>query len=703
MPTNAIVDPRPSDYRDGRLCVAYLAPDVMEAAGVSVDSVVRVTTHRGRAVLARVSAPPDGIDVGAIRFDRFIRQSLKAYPNEQVQVETVVLGAALQVVLLPGVDLSMAGTTGLTHELKKRLVAGRTPLCEGMLLYLKPNDTMGGLTYEVHSVTGGEGIVADATELYLDLGEDHEHGGALHHHHDPGPKAEAVTDTTYEDVGGLDEQIHGAPGTGKTLLARSVANEVNAGFFYVNGPEIVGTYSGQTEENLRKTFGDAAYKPPSIIFIDELDALAPVRGSTSTLSDSRAVTQLLALMDGLRRADGVMVIGTTNRIETVDPALRRAGRFDREIHFPTPSAAAREEILRVHTREMPLNADAVAAIPDAARRAYGFVGADLMELAREAGLNALRRAAQRFLLMPSLASYPASEDLVVAGEDFDLALKKVRPASLRESLMSYPTVGWEDIGGLSHVKRRLQDLIEKPLLHPELFARLGLSTNQGVLLYGPSGTGKTLLAQAIAHECGVNFISIQGPELFSQWFGESEESVRHVFNVARRAAPCVVFFDQLDSIAPRRTEGDHEGTRAPQRVVNQLLSELDGMERLGQVIVIGATNKPGSVDSSMLRPGRFGVHLAVNLPDAADRGEILRIHLRGAALESGVELDGLIDHLVQATGGLSGADIAFLCQSAKLRALEEAGFEFDAGLAARHFDEALPEVRVTTHDAPITA
>src|SRR5205823_3158258 len=461
--------------------------------------------------------------------------------------------------------------------------------------------------------------------------------------------------------------FYGAPGTGKTLLARSVANEINARFFYINGPEVVGTFSGQTEENLRKVIGDAAINPPSIIFVDELDAIAPVRGTTSTLSDTRAVTQLLSLMDGLQRAEGVMVIGTTNRIDAVDRALRRAGRFDREVFFPTPSAGGRLEILRVHSREMPLTEDALEALPGVAQAAYGFVGADLMELCREAGLNALRRASQDFLESPSITSYPASDDLVVTKDDLQMALGRVSPASLRESVISYPTVTWEDIGGLATVKKRLRDLIERPLRHPELFRRLGLPNNPGILLYGPPGTGKTMLAQAVARECGVNFIAIQGPELLSQWLGESEESVRSLFNVARRAAPCVVFFDQLDAIAPRRTEMEFEGTRAPQRVVSQLLAELDGMEERSQVMVVGAANNIAVVDPSILRPGRFGVHIQVALPDEDGRAEILQIQLRSAALAPGVALDDLVRHLAPLTAGYSGADLAFLCQGAKHR------------------------------------
>lgn len=720
MAATATVDPQPSDYRDAALCAAYLTPSLMGAAGIRVDDVIRVTTQRGRAAVVRVLGEAN--DRGeSIRFDRFTRQALKAFPHEQVTIERAELGLAEEVVLIPGVDMSTLHYPQLVPHLKRVLAENRTPIRSGMLLYVKLPNALAGITYDVHFVSGAEGVVGDGTRLYLEVEDDHQHGPGSDHQHEHDRRSETIVDTTYEDVGGLAEQIravrefvelplvfpqvyrqlgispprgvifYGAPGTGKTLLARSVANEINARFFYINGPEIVGTFSGQTEENLRKVFADAAIDPPSIIFVDELDAIAPVRGTTSTLSDSRAVTQLLALMDGLKRAEGVMVIGTTNRLEAVDRALRRAGRFDREVFFPTPAAAGRLEILRVHTREMPLSPDALEALPAIAEAAYGFVGADLMELCREAGLNALRRASQKFLESPSVTSYPSSDDLVVKREDLETALGRASPASLRESFISYPTVTWIDIGGLSRVKKRVRDLIERPLRHPDLFARLGLPTNPGILLYGPPGTGKTMLAQAVARECGVNFVAIQGPELLSQWLGESEESIRQLFNVARRAAPCVVFFDQLDAIAPRRTGQEFEGTRAPQRVVSQLLSELDGMEQRSGVIVIGATNDISALDPSILRPGRFGIHLQVGLPDAEGRAEILGIKLRSTTLADGVALDDLIGRLARLTEGYSGADLAFLCQGAKHRALEEVGYEEAPGLAPRHFELALEE------------
>lgn len=696
----AVVHPQPSAYLEQRSGSVILGPTVLRAAGVGEGDFVRIATRRGRTVVGRVSGVlPD--DMGdAIQFDRFARQSLKAFPHEPVSVERVDLTPARQVILTPAIDIPVGNMQALIHGVKTALAEQQAPVREGMLLYVRLKDGLAGVTYDVHGVSGVEGYITAETAIYLSAGGEHDHGTDSGHTHEGQHATQRVVDTTYEDVGGLTEQIravremvelpllfpqvyrqlgiapprgvifYGAPGTGKTLLARSVANEIDARFTYINGPEIVGTYTGQTEENLRKIFGEASLEPPSIIFIDEIDAIAPIRGSAGTLSDLRAVTQLLALMDGLKRSEGVVVVGTTNRIEAIDPALRRAGRFDREVYFPTPSAAGREQILRVHTREMPLSEAALESLPNVARQAHGFVGADLMELSREAALAALRRAAGAFLDAPSLSSYPAASDLVVTERDLQSALRRVRPSALRESLLADPGLDWKDVGGLDAIKKRLHDLIELPLRYPELFEKLGLSTNLGVLLYGPPGTGKTLLARAIAAQAGVNFIPVQGAEIFSQWLGESEEGVRRLFKTAQRAAPCIIFFDQLDAIAPRRGAGDGDGTRAPQRVLNQLLAQLDGMEPRTQVLVIGATNHVASVDPAALRPGRFGVHLHVGLPNVADRAEILQIHLRSTALEAGLVLDDLVPSLASASDGFSGADLAFVCQTAKLHALE---------------------------------
>lgn len=720
MSHQAVLDPRPIDYRESRICTVLLASDVRAALEAKDGDVVRISTERKRSVLCRVSGSLHDLGAGSARIDRFTRQALKAFPHEQVTLEITHPKPTTELALFPNIDMSHRYDPKIAPLLRQILSDQQVAVSTGMMLYVRSPDGLAGTAYDVHFVEGGEGVVTKDTTLWLVQG-DHDHGPE-DHIHDDDRRSETVIDTTFEDVGGLAAQIleirefvelplifpqvyrqlginpprgvifYGAPGTGKTLLARSVANEINAHLFYINGPEVIGTYSGETEANLRKIFAEASSNPPSIIFIDELDAIAPVRRTASSHSDARSVTQLLTLLDGLTRAEGVIVIGTTNRIEAIDPALRRAGRFDREIYFATPSVDAREQILRVHTREMPLDDGAIGGLRDIAERAYGFVGADLMELSREAGLNALRRASTQFIELPSLASYPASEDLVVTNEDFETALHNVHPAAMRESLITFPAITWNDIGGLEHVKERLRDLVERPLRHPEIFARVGLSSNLGVLLYGPPGTGKTLLAKAIARESGANFLPIQGPELFSQWLGESEESVRHIFNVARRASPCIVFFDQLDAVAPKRSELEHEGTRAPQRVVNQLLAELDGMEQRSQVIVIGATNRLSMVDPAALRPGRFGVHLQVGLPDRSDREAILRIHLRDVSSMKDLEMNRLVERLAVSTEGLSGADLAFLCQTAKLAAIEANQLTHDPRLGIAHFDTALAEL-----------
>ena len=723
MDLEAILDARPIDYREACPTAVVLGADLRARLPERERLHVRVATGRGRTVVGLVVGTSEPTPDGTIRIDRFMRQSLKAFPHERVTVTAVEPPEAREVALVPGIDLGARYDPTLVPNVRRALSEQAVALRAGMLLSVRLPGGLAGVTYEVHFVDAAgapEGVVNELTTIWM-VDPDHEHGPE-DHDHDHTSDAERVLDTTFEDIGGLGVQLrevrefvelplvfpqvyrqlginpprgvifHGAPGTGKTLLARSVANEVAARLFTINGPEVVGTFSGETEANLRRIFADASLEPPAIIFIDEIDAIAPARRMAASQSDARAVTQLLALMDGMRTVEGVIVIGTTNRIDAIDPALRRAGRFDREIHFPSPTREAREQILRVQTREMPLSDAAIAAIPDVAERSYGYVGADLMELAREAGLTALRRAAGAFVETPSVANYPAADALVVTAEDLDAALRRVRPSALRESLIAFPDVRWDDIGGLAQAKRRLQDLVTRPIRHPEALARAGLSSSLGVLLHGPPGTGKTMLAQAVARESGVNFIPIQGPELFSQWLGESEESVRHIFNVAARTAPCIIFFDQLDAVVPRRSDLEHEGTRAPQRVVNQLLAELDGIADRGQVIVIGATNRIEMVDPAALRPGRFGVHLRIDAPDAEERGEILRIQLRGVRFSGALDLERAIALLAGATEGLVGADLAFLCQDAKLAALEEQGDGESPRLSLEHLEQALVDL-----------
>jgi transitional endoplasmic reticulum ATPase len=689
---HATVDHLAGEFTAGSRLAIQLDAALMRRLGVGPDDTVRVATERGRSVIARLSAPV-GADEGGgtVRMDRFVRQALKAHLNESVELEPAPLRAAERVELTPAIDVSMAHD--LMPHLKRVLVENRTPASRGAVLYVPFPGSPAGTTYEVHAVVDGPGVITEATEIVL-------------HYHDA-HVPEGAFDITFEDVGGLGSQItlirelvqlplkfphvyrqlgispprgvilYGPPGAGKTHLARAVANEVEAKFYYINGPDVIGTYAGESEGNLRRMFGEAAHHAPAIVFIDELDAIAPKRGETGAHADIRVVTQLLALMDGLTRVDAVMVIGTTNRLDAVDPAFRRPGRFDREIFVGPPEAGGRREILDIHTREMPLGDDALPFLDDIARRTHGFVGADLMELCRDAGLSALRRSASR-LSDPRAAFRILPEELRVNREDFETALAQVRPSALRETLISVPEVGWGDVGGLSAVRERLRELVELPLHQPQLLAQMGLSPHAGVLLHGPPGTGKTLLAKALARECGVNFIAVDGPELFTKWLGESEEGVRHVFRIARQVAPTVIFFDQLDAIAPVR--GQHAGSMTTERVVNQLLAELDGVEQLSRVIVIGATNRIDLVDPSILRPGRFGTHLLVPLPDAAARREILCIHFGDDALAAA---------LAEPTAGLSGAQLRHLCEESKRIALRAVRYERAVTPRLEHAREAL--------------
>jgi len=498
---------------------------------------------------------------------------------------------------------------------------------------------------------------------------------------------------TYEDIGGLEEEIqkiremielpirhpelfkrigidppkgvllHGPPGTGKTLLARAVAYETEAHFITISGPEIMSKFYGQSEENLRKLFEEAKEMAPSIIFIDELDSIAPKRGEVTGEVERRVVAQLLSLLDGLEGRGEIIVIGATNRVNDIDPALRRPGRFDREIEIGVPDTDGRYEVLLIHTRGMPLHSDVDLRLM--AEKTHGFVGADVESLAKEAAMLAIREILPKIDLDKPIPP-EILMDLQIYMKDFQTALNSIEPSALREVLISQPTETWEDIGGLEEAKQQLKEVIEWPLKYPELYTYLNSKPPNGILLLGPPGTGKTLLAKALAHESEINFISVKGPEFLSKWVGESEKAVRETFRKARTTAPCIIFFDEIDAIAGMR--GRFAGSQVTEQVVSQLLTEMDGLEGLKDVILLAATNRPDMLDPALLRSGRFGRHIDIPMPDKDARVKIFKIHLRNKPLASDVDINKMAQDLEDYTG----ADIQAICEEATLLTIRKA-------------------------------
>uniref|UniRef100_A0A8C1QU80 Transitional endoplasmic reticulum ATPase n=1 Tax=Cyprinus carpio TaxID=7962 RepID=A0A8C1QU80_CYPCA len=507
---------------------------------------------------------------------------------------------------------------------------------------------------------------------------------------------ESLNDIGYDDIGGCRKQLaqikemvelplrhpglfkaigvkpprgillYGPPGTGKTLVARAVANETGAFFFLINGPEIMSKLAGESESNLRKAFEEAEKNAPAIIFIDELDAIAPKREKTHGEVERRIVSQLLTLMDGLKQRVHVVVMAATNRPNSVDPALRRFGRFDREIDIGIPDSTGRLEILQIHTKNMKLSDD--VDLEKISAETHGHVGADLAALCSEAALQAIRKKMILIDLEDDSIDADLLNSLAVTMDDFKWALSQSNPSALRETLVEVPQVNWEDIGGLDEVKRELQELVQYPVEYPDKFLKFGMTPSRGVLFYGPPGCGKTLLAKAIANECQANFVSIKGPELLTMWFGESEANVRDVFDKARQAAPCILFFDELDSIAKARGGGAGDAGGAADRVINQILTEMDGMTNKKNVFIIGATNRPDIIDPAILRPGRLDQLIYIPLPDMASRSAILRANLRKSPIAKDVDLA----YLSRITEGFSGADLTEICQRACKLAIREA-------------------------------
>jgi len=523
-------------------------------------------------------------------------------------------------------------------------------------------------------------------------------------------------EVSYEDIGGLSEELtkiremielplrhpelferlgieppkgvllHGPPGTGKTLLAKAVANETNSNFYVINGPEIMSKFYGQSEENLRKIFEEAEKNAPSIIFIDEIDAIAPKREESKGEVERRVVAQLLTIMDGLATRGKVVVMAATNIPNAIDPALRRPGRFDRELELGAPDVKGRENILKIHTRNMPLGEK--VDLKALAQLTHGFVGADLASLTKEAAMNVLRKLLPELKISDDDAAVPTEilDKIIITQQDLLDALKFVRPSAMREIFIETPNVKWDDIGGLDDIKQELIEAVEWPLKQKEVFTRLGVRPPKGVLIYGPPGTGKTLLAKAVAKESEANFIAIKGPELLSKWVGESEKAVREIFKKARQVSPAIIFIDEIDSIAPSRTSGG-EGNRVSEKVVNQILTEMDGLQELTDVVVIAATNRPDVMDTALLRPGRFDRIILASVPDMKSREAIFKVHTKSMPLAKDVDLKDLVAQ----TDGYVGADIEAVCREAAM-------FTLRNDMKAKHvtkksFDQALLKVR----------
>ena len=496
--------------------------------------------------------------------------------------------------------------------------------------------------------------------------------------------------------------LYGPPGTGKTLIARAVANETGSFFFTINGPEIMSKMAGESESNLRKAFEEAEKNAPSIIFIDEIDSIAPKRDKVQGEVERRIVSQLLTLMDGLKQRAHVVVMAATNRPNSIDPALRRFGRFDREVDIGIPDSTGRLEILQIHTKNMKLHED--VDLEQISNETHGYVGSDLAALCSEAALQQIRERMDLIDLEDETIDAEVMDLLAVTMENFRFALGVSNPSALRETVVEVPNVSWDDIGGLGAVKRELQELVQYPVEHPDKFLKFGMAPSKGVLFYGPPGCGKTLLAKAIANECQANFISIKGPELLTMWFGESESNVRDVFDKARAAAPCVLFFDELDSIAKARGGNSGDGGGAADRVINQVLTEMDGMNAKKNVFIIGATNRPDIIDGAVLRPGRLDQLIYIPLPDEESRTGILEANLKNTPLAEDVDLS----FLARNTAGFSGADLTEICQRACKLAIRQNILESSRGdadpcaqIANAHFEDAMRTARKSVSEEDV--
>ena len=695
--------------KDAGRGLVRLDPQDLHKLGAEIGDVVEVANKRPTVARA-LPAYADQRGQGLIQMDGILRANAGAGLDERVNVRCIEVQPARTVVLEPVGSLRAGGEAAQARYLA-RLLDG-IPVLSGDQVRVDLFGTRAQTFTVVKTTPAGPVLIGSSTTIQLTSKEK----GAL----------EGGDTITYEDIGGLRREIrriremielplrypeiferlgidppkgvllHGPPGCGKTLIARAVAHETSAHFVHINGPEVIDKWYGASEAHLREIFEDARRRAPAIIFIDEIDAIAPKREEMSgdRQVERRVVAQLLALMDGLKSRGEVIVIAATNIPNTLDSALRRPGRFDREIVIGVPDKDGRQEILEIHTRGMPLAKD--VDLTRLAAITHGFVGADLEALGREAAMSALRRLMPEIDFAQARIPYEKLVAMEVTMDDFWAALAEIEPSAIREVFTEVPDVGWDDIGGLDEVKRLLKETIEWPLQYGDLFAHVHAAPPKGILLYGPPGTGKTLLAKAVAKESNANFISIKGPELLSKWVGESEKGVREVFRKAKQASPCVVFFDELDAIAPSRGAG--ADSHVTERVVSQLLAEMDGIEELKGVVVLAATNRLDIVDPALLRPGRFDVLVELPVPDREARMAILRVHTQGKPLAPDVDLSQLAERTV----GLVGADIEGICRQAAMLAIREF-LEHQRPAAderleqlqinVRHFEAALMDVQ----------
>lgn len=691
----------PSDVGSGRARIGSGARDILE---VIPGDIVEIRGPIKKTTATVWRGYPDDEKKDIIRIDGITRRNCSVSIDDRVKVLKAEVKNAERVVLAPihTEKGKVKYVDGFANVIRRSSL--NRPLIQDDIIPIIGFTISGVLYFSVISTTP-KGIVkiTERTEIVL--------------------KEETVTELevvakkiSYEDIGGLKDELqkvremielplkhpelferlgitppkgvllHGPPGTGKTLIAKAVANESKANFLVVNGPEIMSKYYGESEARVREIFEKAEKNSPSIIFIDEIDSIAPKREDVQGEVERRVVAQLLTLMDGLKARGKIIVIGATNRVDAIDPALRRPGRFDREIELRVPDRNGRKEILQIHTRGMPIEGDEKRReeiLNHFADITHGFVGADLSALARESAMKTLRRYLPEIDLDKQIP-IEILEKMVVTIDDFRNALKDVEPSALREILIDIPKITWQDIGGLESVKQLLKETVEWPIKNPELFEKLGITPPRGVLLYGPPGTGKTLLAKAIANESQANFISIKGPEVMSKWVGESEKAVREIFKKAKQSAPSIIFLDEIDSIAPRREISSESDVT--ERVVNQLLTSMDGIESLEGVVVIGATNRPDIVDPALLRPGRFDRLILTSPPDKKARLEIFKVHTKKMPL---VQVS--LEELAEKTEGFTGADIQALCRESAIIVMRENLFA--SKVAKEHFLKAMEVIK----------